>query len=145
MKTKPVKKGVVAVVFKRVGRFEKFLLLYRVLHWRGWEFPKGGLNGREKPGKALLRELGEEAGIAPEQILSIKPMRRSMTFIARSGRPRDLKAFVVEVKASARGTLARNPFPEHSRLCWVSGRRALKMLSWTEARKLFEAALNEVR
>lgn len=107
--------------------------------------PKGGLDGREKPAKAVLRELGEEAGVSVDEIVSIKSLRSRLKFVAKSGRPRDLKVFLVEVMSSTRGSLARNPFPEHSRLQWVSERRALKMLSWREARKLFEDVSNEVR
>jgi len=107
--------------------------------------PKGGLDGREKPVAALRRELGEEAGVSADEIISIKPLAPRFKFVAKSGRPRNLRTFLVEVKPSARGTLARNPFREHSRLQWVSESRALKMLSWTDARKLFEAVLNEVR
>jgi len=145
MKTKPVLKGAVAIVFKRSGRAKKFLLLHRVLHWRGWEFPKGGRDGFEAYEKTALRELGEEAGIPAKEVISVRPTRLRLKYVAKSGRPRDLRVFVVEVKSSTRGTLARNPFPEHSNLCWVSAQKALEMLSWTDARKLFEEILNEVR
>lgn len=140
-----VKKGVVAIVFKRSGRTKKFLLLHRVLHWRGWEFLKGGREGRESYRQAVLRELGEEAGVKQEDVVSITPTRLRLEFVAKKGLPRSLKAFMVEVKPSARASLSFNPFREHSALRWVSARQALRMLLWRDAKKLFEGVLNEVR
>ncbi|MEW5955723.1 MAG: NUDIX domain-containing protein [Candidatus Micrarchaeota archaeon] len=145
MKTKAVKKGVVAIAFKAVRGSRKFLLLRRALHWRGWEFPKGGREGREPYRQTVLRELGEEAGIPRWEVVSITPTRLRLKFVAKSGRPRDLKAFLVEVRPSAAASLSRNPFREHSALRWVSAGRALRMLLWRDARKLFEEALDEVR
>ena len=42
---------------------EKFLLLHRVLHWSGWEFPKGGIKDSESIIEAIGRELFEETAI----------------------------------------------------------------------------------
>ncbi|MCX6800686.1 MAG: NUDIX domain-containing protein [Candidatus Diapherotrites archaeon] len=49
---------------------EKFLLLHRVLNWRGWEYPKGGLNGDETCEGAIGRELFEETGLKKFEIIS---------------------------------------------------------------------------
>ncbi|MEI7962151.1 MAG: NUDIX hydrolase, partial [archaeon] len=48
---------------------EKFLLLHRVLHWKGWEFPKGGVITGESSADALKRELLEETGIPKYQLI----------------------------------------------------------------------------
>jgi 8-oxo-dGTP pyrophosphatase MutT (NUDIX family) len=49
---------------------EKFLLLHRVLHWSGWEFPKGGINGGETHEETIRRELFEETGINNYELIS---------------------------------------------------------------------------
>jgi len=49
---------------------EKFLLLHRVLHWDGWEFPKGGMMEGESPEEAIKRELFEETGAPKFEIIS---------------------------------------------------------------------------
>jgi 8-oxo-dGTP pyrophosphatase MutT (NUDIX family) len=54
------KRSVVGVI---VFDGEKFLLLHRVLNWRGWEYPKGGIDAGEKPESAIGRELKEETGL----------------------------------------------------------------------------------
>ncbi|MCX6803991.1 MAG: NUDIX domain-containing protein [Candidatus Diapherotrites archaeon] len=48
---------------------EKFLLLHRVLHWRGWEFPKGGVKDNEEVFDAIGRELFEETGIPKYELV----------------------------------------------------------------------------
>ncbi|MFA5357548.1 MAG: NUDIX domain-containing protein [archaeon] len=49
---------------------ERFLLLHRILNWRGWEYPKGGLNDGEDSQSAVGRELFEETGIKKFELVS---------------------------------------------------------------------------
>jgi 8-oxo-dGTP pyrophosphatase MutT (NUDIX family) len=49
---------------------ERFLLLHRSLHWRGWEYPKGGIEDKETPEQALGRELLEETSIKKFELIS---------------------------------------------------------------------------
>lgn len=42
---------------------ERFLLLHRKLNWKGWEFPKGGVENNEDYKDTIKRELFEETGI----------------------------------------------------------------------------------
>ena len=58
------RKGVFLVVYakNKKNNFE-YLILRRHLHWAGWEFPKGGLKGKENILKAVLREFKEETGL----------------------------------------------------------------------------------
>lgn len=46
-----------------------YLILKRKLHWKGYEFPKGGIEKFETKRQALRRELKEETGL---KILKIK-------------------------------------------------------------------------
>lgn len=45
-----------------------YLLLHRYKHWKGWEFPKGGIE-KESPWKTAKREVMEETGL---KILRLK-------------------------------------------------------------------------
>lgn len=48
---------------------ERFLLLHRCLHWRGWEYPKGAIEDKEKVEDAIKRELFEETGLKKYELL----------------------------------------------------------------------------
>ncbi len=55
--------AVFAVVYFRENEKNFYLLLKRKLHWRGWEFPKGGMKKGENEIQAVQRELKEETGL----------------------------------------------------------------------------------
>lgn len=57
--------SVFIVVYKKIDNEIKYLVLKRKLHWTGWEFPKGGIEPREKIKEAIKRELKEETGQFP--------------------------------------------------------------------------------
>ena len=67
IKTGVFRKGVFIVVYTNDKGKIKYLLLKRKLHWKGWEFPKGGIKKGEGILKAVKRELKEEAGLAASQ------------------------------------------------------------------------------
>ena len=70
-------------IFVVVYRIDKhsnkplYLLLKRKKHWKGWEFPKGGVEKGETERETLLRELKEECGL---KILKIKVFARLLFF-----------------------------------------------------------------
>lgn len=57
--TNPQTRGVSAFCFTPQGR----LILVWSTYERGWNLPCGGLNAREEPARAILRELREEIGL----------------------------------------------------------------------------------
>ena len=63
------RKSVFIVVYAREKEKIKYLVLKRKLHWRGWEFPKGGVEENESDEQAVRREIKEETGL---NIKSIK-------------------------------------------------------------------------
>ena len=48
---------------------EKFLLLHRKLNWKGWEYPKGGIEEGESHEEAIKRELWEETGLEKYELI----------------------------------------------------------------------------
>ena len=58
--------GIFIVTYKRVGKEIKYLILKRKLHWKGYEFPKGGIEKKESLKKKATRELKEETGYSGE-------------------------------------------------------------------------------
>ena len=63
------RRAVFIVVYStgKKGKIE-YLILKRKHHWKGWEFPKGGMNPNEKMESAAKREVKEETGLVPRKI-----------------------------------------------------------------------------
>lgn len=57
------RRAVFIVVYSRNGNKLEYIVLKRKLHWRGWEFPKEGLNEGEKEEDAVKRGVHEETGL----------------------------------------------------------------------------------
>ncbi|MGB9577265.1 MAG: NUDIX domain-containing protein, partial [Candidatus Norongarragalinales archaeon] len=130
-KERVLRKGVAAVVFKGTGSRKRFLLLHRTLNWRGWEFPKGGIEGRESAARALKRELAEETGIQARDVEYVKPTRLRLEFESKENESRKKKfysnkVFLVKVRPRARVRLGRFPVKEHDSFKWAPKKTALK-------------------
>ena len=59
------------------GKIE-YIILKRKKHWKGWEFPKGGIERGEKIIDAVKREVREETGL---KCINIKKLNFSGKFI----------------------------------------------------------------
>jgi len=66
--TLPCRKGVGALLFDARGR----VFVARRIDTPGdaWQLPQGGIDGKEKPRRAVLRELGEEIGTSNAEIIA---------------------------------------------------------------------------
>lgn len=65
---KKYRQGIFIVTYKIEKGKIKYLILKRKLHWKGYEFPKGGIEKFESPLKTIKRELFEETGLTPKKI-----------------------------------------------------------------------------
>ncbi|MFH1358601.1 MAG: NUDIX domain-containing protein [archaeon] len=129
------RKSFFCVVYKKKKGFsgkEKilYLILKRKLHWKGWEFPKGGLENKEDEKKAMIREVKEETGNKP---LSIKAYSVSGQYKYKQvffDRPeiigQSFKLFSAELSP---GKIKVDKH-EHSTYKWVSFEKAYKILTW---------------
>jgi 8-oxo-dGTP pyrophosphatase MutT (NUDIX family) len=67
---KKFRKGIFIVAYTlNNNRIPKYLILKRKLHWKGFEFPKGGKNLLETNRMTALREIKEETGL---KVLKLK-------------------------------------------------------------------------
>lgn len=62
------RKSVFMVTYFLDGKNIKYLVLKRKLNWRGYEFPKGGIERGESRFEAVKREIFEETGLSVKKI-----------------------------------------------------------------------------
>jgi len=56
------RQAVFIATYAKTNEGIKYLILKRRHHWRGWEFPKGGINFSESKKSTVRREILEETG-----------------------------------------------------------------------------------
>ena len=129
------RKGIFLVTYSIEDEKVQYLILKRKLHWRGWEFPKGGVNPNERMGHAAKRELREETGL---KVLAIKkfnvfgkykyekPLKDRQGFIGQS-----YVLYAAEIKM---GKVKLDRI-EHSGYKWLGFKDALRTLTWPNQKK----------
>lgn len=135
--TKKYRKSIFLAVYARKKEKQiEYLLLKRKLHWRGWEFPKGGIENKETIKHFVFRELKEETGLFPKKPLNIINHHKSGRFLydkELKNRPgiigQTYKLYSVEVNKK-KVKINKNPDSEHEGYKWVDYKKALKMLRW---------------
>lgn len=134
------RKGVFLVVYARekAGKKEseaKYLLLHRILHWKGWEFPKGGIEKGESALRAAGREFKEETGLKPSKIIN-------MHIKGKFNYPHELKdrrgikgmawsLFAIKTKKAK----VRIDKLEHDNYRWLSFKDAYKKLKFGDKKR----------
>ncbi len=123
------RKAVFVVVYSRKEGI-KYLVLKRKKHWRGWEFPKGGIEEGESEEECVRREIKEEVGL---RILKLNQHDYSGKYSYRKKfndrgefAGQTFKLFSVEVEYG-KIKIDEN---EHSTFEWIGFEEALKRLTW---------------
>ncbi len=132
---KKYRKAVFVVIYSRNKGEIEYLILRRKLHWRGWEFPKGGLEKDETKRDAVKREVREESGL---KLLRIKRFDFSgrylykKEFADRLGiRGQTFSLYAAEVKKGK----VRIDKREHSGYKWMRFREAVKKVRFNNQKK----------
>ncbi len=135
------RKAVFVVTYSIIEDKIYYLLLKRKLHWKGWEFPKGGLETLKEKlfvKSAVRREIVEETGLTPVSI-------KSMNFFGKYKYKKELKdrpgvmgqkyqLYAAQVPMEE-VTLSANGDAEHSDYKWVEFKKAIKLLKWPNQKK----------
>jgi 8-oxo-dGTP pyrophosphatase MutT (NUDIX family) len=120
---------IVTYFLKKNGKI-KYLLLKRKLHWKGWEFPKGGIQKNEKAIDAVKRELKEETGL---KSLQIKKFSKKGKY-KYGQRFSDRKDFVGQTYSLYAAEVKKDKIKvdplEHYKGKWFSFKRASRKLNW---------------
>ncbi|MBI3190387.1 NUDIX domain-containing protein [archaeon] len=140
-----VRKAVVGIIFLKHD-IVKFLLLHRKLGWDGWEFPKGGVERKDKDLEevALKREISEETGLENIRVLSKIPFEIKYDYPIKyrdkykhTGTVQSVflvRAFSPEIKLSI----------EHSEFMWLPYEEAMNKLTFPDQKKALEVAWKEL-
>jgi 8-oxo-dGTP pyrophosphatase MutT (NUDIX family) len=145
-----IRRGIAAILFRRSSRGFEFLIMHRILRWRGWEALKGGRNPGERPRRALARELKEELGISLTQarVLGTLPDSRIAFRIPCQFREQMggfshalyEPFYLVELSPSAKPNLRGDKLREHDRYVSVPFGKALGMLTYGNTRAALRKA-----
>ena len=128
------RKGIFIVVYRKEKNNLLYLILKRKLHWKGGEFPKGGIEKGEKIQKTILRELKEEIGRKPIKITNYNVKGKYKYKIKLKDRPfigQTFSLYSAEIKSKK----IKIDKVEHSAYVWKTFKEAKKMLTWKNQKK----------
>ena len=129
------RKSVFLVVYSVKNKKVEYLILKRKLHWKGWEFPKGGVNTPEFERHAVKRELYEETGLKTVKIRQFKnsgKYKYEKRFLDRPGiAGQKYRLYAAEVPQKN----IKIDEIEHSDYMWVDFKKALKKIKWPNQKK----------
>ena len=132
---KKYRPAVFIIPYSKTEKGTEFLLLKRKLHWRGWEFSKGGIKNKESKEKAAKRELLEETGLKLKKLKKLKYSGKYLyekDFTDRPGyKGQTFSLFAAEIKKDR----IRLDKKEHSGFRWVDFKKAMKILTWPNQKK----------
>jgi 8-oxo-dGTP pyrophosphatase MutT (NUDIX family) len=147
---KKFRRAVFVVTYSRglKGKGIEYLILKRKLHWKGWEFPKGGLTGikeRILEKSAVKREVIEETGLTPIKIRKFKVSGKYKYKKELKDRPgiigQKYQLYSAEVKKN-KPDIKKNKEKEHSDFLWADYKTVLKKLTWPNQKKCLKIVNN---
>ena len=66
------RKGIFMVAYTLESGKPEYIIQQRKLHWKGWEFPKAGIDKGESQNETAKREIKEETGLEIIKVTSHK-------------------------------------------------------------------------
>ncbi|MEK6959045.1 MAG: NUDIX domain-containing protein [archaeon] len=126
---------------------EKFLLLHRVLNWKGWEYPKGGIDVGEEKESTVGRELFEETGLKKFEMVG--KVGEFDFFDKKRGSMTTMTNYLVRVSSNSRITLSDNQavnekgekIIEHDDFRWCVPGEAVKLLTHDDTKASMRKAI----
>lgn len=134
MRSKPIKK-VRAIIYDIKGGKPYFLILHRVLNWRGWEFLKETMAPGGTVLQTLKRGIKEETKLKKFKILKKFNYQENWQAIGKNFSI--ICLYVVRADMNQKISL-KQEIIEHNKYAWVNKKTALKKLTWSKTRKFFK-------
>src|SRR3989344_1077145 len=129
-----LRKGVFIIVYRKEKDKLSYLILKRKLHWKGWEFPKGGIEKGETINQGIFRELKEETGQKPIKITNHKIKGKysyKQSLPNRIEKGQTFSLYSVELK-NKKIEIDKH---EHSDYQWLLFNKTIKKLTWPNQRR----------
>ncbi len=124
------RKAVFVVTYRKEKDKIKYLILKRKLHWKGWEFPKGGVNKDESLLHAVKREIKEETGQSAFNIKKYKYHGKYKYPRLYADRPGIIGQTFHLFSAELKKPKVKIDRLEHSTYKWLDFKSALKLLTY---------------
>ncbi len=132
------RKAVFMVAYANTSEGVEYLILKRKKHWKGWEFPKGGMEEGEKDKQTVKREIKEETGLDYKKIKKFDYEGKYNYPKEFKDRPgvigQTFKLFAVELKKSEDRKIEIDK-KEHSDYKWLKFKEAFQKLTWNNQKK----------
>ena len=132
------RKGIFIVVYRKTKDGIKYLVLKRKWHWKGWEFPKGGVEKGETDIETVKRETREETGQEAFNIKKFNIFGKYKYDKLYKDRPGYMGQSYELYSVEVRGSRVKIDKKEHSAYKWLSFRDAMKILTWDDQKKCLQ-------
>lgn len=136
------RKAVFVVTYRKEKNKLMYLVLKRKLHWTGWEFPKGGIEKGETRILTIVRELKEETGLSPANIINhhVHGKYKFPKFL--KDRPFHIGHAYSLFSAEVKSKKVKIDNYEHSGYKWLNYKEAVKILNWPDQKQCLKIVDN---
>ena len=128
------RKAVFVLPYAITNGKEEYLILKRKLHWKGWEFPKGGVELFETKKMAVKREIMEETGLKINKIVNHKVYGKYDYKKVLPDRPYKGQSYQLYSVELSDG-IVKVDQKEHSSYLWLPYEKALKRITWNNQKQ----------
>ena len=136
------RKGTFIVTYKKEKNKIKYLLLKRKLHWKGWEFPKGGIE-KGTILQNIKREIKEETS---QNVINITNHKISGKYKYKhviKDRKEKGQTYVL-YSCELKNKKIKIDKHEHNGYKWVDFKTGIKLLTWPTQRKCLRIVNKEL-
>lgn len=133
--SKKMLKKVRAIIYDIKDGKTYFLILHRVLCWRGWEFVKETIETRESIEEALSRGIKEETNLKEFKV--VKSLNKQEEWQALGNNYKIIDTFLVRTDINQEISL-KQKIIEHDEYQWVDKKTAIEKLTHPESKKLLK-------
>ena len=131
-------KKVQAVIYDIKNDKPYFLILHRILRWKGWELLKESLEKGEDVKEALIRGIKEETNLKKFKIEKKIKLNKKVIFYNKEKTVKNiiLDIVLVRVDINQKISLHKNSVIEHDKYKWVDRKTAVKMLTFSNTKEV---------